>query len=134
MTIETQQVDAYVQGMCTDRALSPYARAQSAAAAITNHVVQEAGLLVGTHLPVGEGWEDAEVRIYESRLDAEANISKEESSAYEWMALAYTAQAAKALTPTMIEFGEEAAQIADVLDFAWLSLDDTLPNDEEDQQ
>lgn len=53
-TIETTQVDAYVQAICKDRLLSAFTRGQHAAAAIGVHVAQVQCLLIGTAMLVDE--------------------------------------------------------------------------------
>lgn len=70
-SIESTQVDAYVQQVCSDRALSPAERAQHAAAAISVHVMQEAGLLLNTPLPI----EDGLIELHEEHLEAKAERS-----------------------------------------------------------
>lgn len=53
-SIETTQVDNYVQTTCLDRTMPPAARGLSAAAALYAHVMQEFRLPMDTTLPIDE--------------------------------------------------------------------------------
>lgn len=85
-TITTQDLDNYVQTICADRSLTPAERATSAATAIHVHVMQEAGLPIGTQLPVEEMGVQAREGLLEAHAEGHMNALMDTSLAA-WEAL-----------------------------------------------
>lgn len=99
-TIATDSVDKYVQKMCTDTSLTPAERAQQAATAMHVHVMQEAGLHLGTRLPVDPDL----VEHHEVFLDAKGDrliddIYEQSAAAWEALEEAYPEYAGEAEPP-----------------------------------
>lgn len=85
-TIETTQVDQYVQTILRDQSMTPAQRAQHAAAAISVHVMQEAVLPLDTPTPV----DDERVDAMEARLEHRADVAMDglmdqSMKAWEWL-------------------------------------------------
>lgn len=84
-SIETTQVDAYVQSTCLNRDMVPSARGRSGAAAIYSHVMQEFGLPMDTALEVENGVAEEHMWYVEFRgeraMDHLGEIAKEAMAA-----------------------------------------------------